>query len=161
MCPQVRSARVLLVCSHRIKLPSSVGTKIIQMYDSVCQGCHTSRWEERLQTVRLPQARRRFFTLPFPLNFQHLHRGSCGLLSSVPLAVGAHVWHNKTVYRMGKRSATAISNIKRHLTDFSFCNGYLALGFSFISSSHFLRGLHLDSSICNVRPDTWIVDQSP
>ena len=101
-----------------------------------------------------------FSPLYFPLNFQHLRRGSCGLLSSVPLAVGARVWHNKTVYRTGKGSATAISNIKRHLTDFSFCTGYLALRFSLISPSHFLHGLYLDSRLCNVRPDTWIVDQS-
>jgi hypothetical protein len=61
---------------------------------------------------------------------------------------------------MGKGSATAISNIKRHLTGFSFCTGYLALGFRLISLSHFLRSLHMDSSLCNVRPDTWIVDQA-
>jgi hypothetical protein len=107
----------------------------------------------------LPQARRRFFPLCFSLNFQHLHRGSCGLLSSIPLTVGAHVWHNKTVYRTGKGSSTAISNIKRHLTDFSFCTGYLTLRFSLISRSHFLHGLHLGSSICNVRADTWFVDR--
>ena len=34
--PQVRSARSLLSCSHRIKLPASVDTEVIQMDDSVC-----------------------------------------------------------------------------------------------------------------------------
>jgi hypothetical protein len=108
----------------------------------------------------LPQARRRFvFSLLFPLNFQHLHCGSCCLLSCVPLTVGARVGHNKAIYHMGKGLATAVSNIKRHLTEFSFCTGYVALGFSLISSPHFLHGFHLDCSIYKVRPDVWIVDQ--
>jgi hypothetical protein len=50
---------------------------------------------------------------------------------------------------MGKGSATAISNIKRHLTDFIFCTGYLALGFNLISPSHFLHGLHMGSSVAD------------
>lgn len=73
---------------------------------------------------------------------------------------------------MGKGSATAISNIRRHLTDFSFCTGYLALGFSLISPSHFLHVLlrivaYVMSdqipeswiSVCNVSVVVLVTDQ--